>query len=78
MVTNLINFRVELFSRMPKSKFFAWIYFRGWSNSSAFAWINFCGRQNLFEKVVFSYLCLNKQKELKDLDMKVLLSQKVM
>ena len=65
-----INFRVDLFSRMPKSLFFAWIYFRGWSNLSNFAWIYF--RQTLYLKELFcSYLCLNKHKNLNDLDMKI-------
>ena len=72
-----INFRVDLFSRMSKTKFFARIYFRGWVNFSNFAWINFHGRQNFHLKKLFFILNLNKQKKLKDLDMKVLLSQKV-
>ena len=55
-----------------QNQFFAWIYFRRWSNFNNFAWINFRGRQKfVFEKIAFSYLCLNKQKKLKDLDIKI-------
>ena len=45
-----INFCVYLF--------FAWIYFRGWSNFNNFAWINFCGRQNLYLKKLLFLICL--------------------
>ena len=45
-----INFRVYLF--------FAWIYFRGWSNFNNFAWINFCGQQNFYLKKLLFIICL--------------------
>ena len=34
-----INFRVDLFSRMPNQNFFVWIYFCGWSNFSYFVFV---------------------------------------
>lgn len=54
-----INFRMDLFSRMPRSKTFGWIYFRGWSNFGNFAWSNFHGRQNLYLKKRFFLFVLN-------------------
>ena len=45
--------------------------FREWSNFSDLAWIHFCGWQSFYLKNLFFPLCLNEQKKLKDLDMKV-------
>ena len=65
-----INFHEINFAK-AKIKIIAWTYFRRWSNFRDFAWINFRGRNLYLQKLVFSYLCLNKQKKLKDLDMKI-------
>ena len=50
LILTEISFSVDLFSRMPKSNFYMWIYFREWSNFSDFAWISFRSRQNLYLK----------------------------
>ena len=68
---NEIKFRADLFSQKLKSKFFAWIYFCGWSDFNNFARINFRGWQNLYLKNLF-FLVFNKQKKLNYLDMKIL------
>ena len=48
------------------------MYFRGWSNFGNLTWINFRGPQNLYlKKQFFCYFCLNKQKKLKDLNIKI-------
>ena len=49
---------MDLFLRLPKSKFFAWIHFRGRSNFSNFAWNNFCGRQNFYLKKFHVIVCV--------------------
>ena len=60
IILTVINFSVDLFSRMPKSKFYVWIYFREWSNFSDFAWNSLRSRQSLYlkNKMFFSCLCL--------------------
>ena len=51
-----INFRVDLFSRMGISVYFAWIYFRGWQNFNNFAWTYFRGSYIFFTKFFTSVI----------------------